>query len=153
MKKKLLAIILVVAVISSVTALVYASKNQKPDVLLGQPEVTGVVLEQSLGLAYLASTPVEGEQNLEELNLEEMPDEGPPAWAPEHAREHWAWSQLGEEGPPPWAKGQSEEKTAWKESGEEGPPPWANGKGQSEEKIAWKESGEEGPPPWAKGKR
>lgn len=29
--------------------------------------------------------------------------EGPPSWAPDHAREHWEWSQTGQEGPPPWA--------------------------------------------------
>ena len=33
----------------------------------------------------------------------ETTDDGPPPWAPKHARERWEWSQSNAEGPPPWA--------------------------------------------------
>ena len=49
-------------------------------------------------------------ENGELENGEAISEEGPPSWAPAHAREHWEWSQSGQEGPPPWAKAKSNGK-------------------------------------------
>jgi hypothetical protein len=46
-------------------------------------------------------------ENGELENDEDVSGDGPPTWAPEHARERWEWSQTGQEGPPPWANGRN----------------------------------------------